>query len=119
MKIDFELTKNDHERIAEIVIQKIADKSFMESIFKLSEESARDKFWFLFEEQHSKVEFCELLKNNIDNTILSVIKKENLLEKGINNILNSKDMKIVTAEALRYKAYKLEEQAREIDEGIN
>lgn len=115
MKVEFELTDKDKDEIAEKVIQKLSDKAFMESVHKTSEEVARKQFWPSFEKLHSEIELHDFLDKKLMHLIKDALNERNLIENELSKILNSKDLKKVTADSLRAKAYQLELEAEELD----
>ncbi len=117
MKVDFELTENDHESIATKVIQIQSDKAFMEGVYKTSEAAAKKKYWTAFESLHSNLEMSELLDKNLKQYIMAIIGDGDLVGKEIRKAINSDDIKKVTAQALRDKACQLENEANAILEG--
>ena len=66
MKVDFELSDKDYEGIANKVMQKISDESFMKTLLKTSEEVAKNKYWHVLEKMHSSIEINELLSKMVE-----------------------------------------------------
>jgi len=114
MKIDFELTEIDYEKIAEKTIQKLSDTVFINKVIELSSKLAEDKYWHVFKELHSKVEMNDLLKKHMSGLILSCIKEGNLLTTELNKLVNSEDIKRLTSQSLRLRARQLDEEADEL-----
>ena len=116
MKVQLELTSKDHKEIANMVISQLAEQEISKKIVEMSAEVAKDKFWHIFEESYSKIDATEVLENFINYRVSKNIKENNLVEKAVKKVINSEDMKKVTAEALRYKARQLEENAKRLYE---
>lgn len=115
MKVTYELTKSDYTELAKEVIKKQSNKAFMDSVHKLSEEAARNLFWTVFEKNQVDFEMAELVEKHLHSSIEKAILKGNLLESKISKVLDSKDMKELTAKMLRNKAAELEAEAEALE----
>ena len=113
MKIEFELTEKDLDTIAQKVVEKQADKAFMESVYKASEDAARHKFWPAFEEFQAKMEISSLLDEHLTHLIEKHLITSDVIKQGVLSMINSRDIKRLGADLLRQKANQLEQEAEE------
>lgn len=111
--VNYNLTEKDFERIAEKVIQKQSDESFMKKITDISEKAAEKRYWHLFTKQHSEVEINDLLKKHLLSLVKLAMTEQNLLQIELNKVLNKDEIKRLGAKRLRDIAYQLEKEAEE------
>lgn len=114
MKIDYELSEKDYNSIADIVIKKVSDNTYMETLIETSRKVVENKYWHVFEKITQEMSINDLIKENISKTVLSTIKEEKLLENEIRKTLNVEELKKLGAKRLREIAYQLEKEAEEL-----
>jgi hypothetical protein len=114
MRVDYELTENDYNRIAEIVIQKKSDEVFMQAVCDISLKSAEKSFWFKFDKLNLEVGVSDLVKKYMGDLILSQITENRLLENEVRKVITEDSIRKMGAERLRQIAYSLEREAEEL-----
>jgi hypothetical protein len=116
MKIDYELTEKDFEILAEKIIQKQTDALFMQKIIETSEKVAENKYWHVFDKNHSAIEIHHLLEKHLSGLIKRAMFEENMLQQKVNSVLNIDSIKKLGAKSLRDIAYQLEKEAETLED---
>ncbi|MNL06120.1 hypothetical protein D3C87_1267480 [compost metagenome] len=115
MKVEMELTEKDFERLAEKVIQKTTDELFMKKIIETSEKVAENKYWHVFDKQHSSIEIHSLFEKYLYGIVNKNIKEDRLVENAVAKLLTNDYIKSLGAKRLREIAYQLEKEAEELE----
>jgi len=115
INVDYNLTEKDFDKIAEKIIQKQSDEAFMKKITEVSEKVAENKYWHVFNEQHSKIEIHHLLEKHLSGLVKNAMKEDNLLQIELQKVLSTDEIKKLGARRLREIAYQLEKEAEELE----
>ncbi len=116
INIDYKLTDKDFEKIAEKVIQKQSDETFMKKVVEVSEKVAESKYWHVFDKNHSALEINHLLNKHLSGLVKSTMIEQNLLQIELQKVLGVDEIKKLGAKRLREIAYQLEKEAEELYE---
>ena len=111
INLDYKLTDEDFDKIAEKVIQKQSDEVFMKKVIETSEKTAEKKYWHFFTERHSEFEINDLLYKHLSGLVKNAMKEQNLLQIEIQKVLSRDELQKLGAKRLRDIACQLEREA--------
>lgn len=116
INLDYKLTEKDFDKIAEKVIQKQSDETFMKKVVEVSEKVAESKYWHVFDKNHSALEINDLLKKHLSELVKTTMIEQNLLQIELRKVLSKEELQKLGAKRLREIAYQLEKEAEELYE---